>query len=472
MTVFQYSSMHTGGVPVYGVEEARDSEALRISLAARGLHLESAVSLDLHTSVTRRQESLPGLLRLRIGERLREAMLSDLPTHVAVRAVAEEPIDHPLLMMHAWSLVIFWFLTVSVGFAAWLHPPLGVAFPAAVALSAALTLIRLPLHGFLVAGPRRLLLDVAKRLESGDAAVEALRNLLPTEMQYLAEGSMPEVVRARSFAELLSGTTQSSLQRMRVAAQSTGPLLLGGLVLTGAAVYLGYVVHIAGEVMVGFGVTLPWITGLVISFGNWIHRPAIVMLVTVCLAIYFVLLLGLWIAILSGRTPSFLLRIPVFGSSLRWLSQGRFCHLLSVPLRNRASAADALRIAAAGCGRREFAVAGMSLADAIEQGKSEAGATAAAFEGLPMSLLQARRGACDEDERGVVAADVFSGLGRALENAATGHGALFVVISEIVIVCLTAGVVLVSYAALFIPLVKLLSDLSAIVLSLSFSGGD
>jgi hypothetical protein len=224
--------------------------------------------------------------------------------------------------------------------------------------------------------------------------------------------------------------------------------------------------------MVGFGVTLPWITGLVISFGNWIHRPAIVMLVTVCLAIYFVLLLGLWIAILSGRTPAFLLRIPVFGSSLRWLSQGRFCHLLSVPLRNRASAADALRIAAAGCGRREFAVAGMSLADAIEQGKSEAGATAAAFEGLPMSLLQARRGACDEDERGVVAADVFSGLGRALENAATGHGALFVVISEIVIVCLTAGVVLVSYAALFIPLVKLLSDLSATVLSLSFSGGD
>ncbi|MFN9288698.1 MAG: hypothetical protein ACK6EB_46175, partial [Planctomyces sp.] len=68
MTVFQYSSRHSSGVPVYGVEEAADADALRASLAARGLQLESAASLDLHASVTNRQGSLSRLLQLRIGE--------------------------------------------------------------------------------------------------------------------------------------------------------------------------------------------------------------------------------------------------------------------------------------------------------------------------------------------------------------------------------------------------------------------
>jgi type II secretory pathway component PulF len=470
MTVFQYSSRHSSGVPVYGVEEAADADALRASLAARGLQLESAASLDLHASVTNRQGSLSRLLQLRIGERLREALLSDLPAHVAVKAVAEEPIEHPILMVHSWSLVIFWFLTVTLGFAALLHPSLGAVFPAVVALSAVLTLMRLPLHAVLVAGPRRLLLDVARRLESGDAAVEALRDLLPTEMKHLAEGKMSEAVRARSFVDLLSGTTQSSLQRMRVASQSTGPLLLGGFALAGAAMYFGYVVHIAGEIVVGSGVTVPWITGLFIWIGNWTHRPANVIALTICMVIYFVLLLVLWLAIMSGRTPAFLLRIPFLGSSLKWLSQGRFCQLLSVPLRNRAGAADALRIAAAGCGLKPLADAGAGLADAIDEGKSAVG-NPAAFEGLPMSLLQAHSGAREDGERGVCAAEVFAGLGLALENAATGHGALFVVISEIVIVCFTTGLVLVSYAALFVPLIRLLSDLSAIQLALPFCGG-
>ncbi|MFO0175791.1 MAG: hypothetical protein ACK55P_01200, partial [Planctomyces sp.] len=69
------------------------------------------------------------------------------------------------------------------------------------------------------------------------------------------------------------------------------------------------------------------------------------------------------------------------------------------------------------------------------------------------------------------AAEVFAGLGLALENAATGPGGGCGVLCEFVFVCFTTGWVLVSYAALFVPLIRLLSDLSAIQLALPFCGG-
>ncbi|MFM7830512.1 MAG: hypothetical protein ACKPJD_01925, partial [Planctomycetaceae bacterium] len=75
------------------------------------------------------------------------------------------------------------------------------------------------------------------------------------------------------FAELLSGTTSSSLQRLRVAMQSVGPLLLGGLTLTSVVVYLGYAAPKMSEIFVGFGVALPWVTELLLSAGMWISGP-------------------------------------------------------------------------------------------------------------------------------------------------------------------------------------------------------
>ena len=47
MPVFQYSSRHMSGVPVYGIEEAVDEGQLRVLLQSRGLQLTTAVSLEL-----------------------------------------------------------------------------------------------------------------------------------------------------------------------------------------------------------------------------------------------------------------------------------------------------------------------------------------------------------------------------------------------------------------------------------------
>ena len=469
MTVFQYSSRHSSGVPVYGVAEAQDTEALRDLLSLRGLQLQSATALDMHASLTQRPAAFPRLLQLRVGERLREAVLSDLPAHVAVRAVAEEPLEHPALILHAWSQVIFCFLTCSLGLASIVYRPLLSFCAVSAVITAAWALIRIPLHGLLITGPRRLLLDVAQRLESGESAAESLQGLLLPGVEHLMTGPLSAEARARSLAELLSGTASSSLQRMRVAMQSTGPLLLGGLALTLVLAYLGYTAPRISEILMGFGVTIPWITGVLLSLGRWIHGPGRAA-VTISLVTYFCLLSGLWVVIASGRMPGFLLRVPLLGASLKWLSQGRFCQLLSVLLRNQAGPVQALRIAGTGSGRRDLAAAGDRLAQSIES-DGPAAELQREFDGLPMALLQSHQQTSDREQQDRIAAEVFAGLGQALENAATGHGAMFVLIAELLVVCFTAAVVLISYVAFFMPLFKLLTNLSVIVLPVCFSAG-
>ena len=54
----------------------------------------------------------------------------------------------------------------------------------------------------------------------------------------------------------------------------------------------------------------------------------------------------------------------------------------------------------------------------------------------------------------------------------TGHGAIFVVITEIAVVVFTAGFALLAYLALVMPLMKLLVDLSVnLPLFSLFAGG-
>ena len=52
MPVFQYSSRHMSGVPVYGIEEAVDEGQLRVLLQSRGLQLTTAVMTKLELTLS------------------------------------------------------------------------------------------------------------------------------------------------------------------------------------------------------------------------------------------------------------------------------------------------------------------------------------------------------------------------------------------------------------------------------------
>ncbi len=81
------------------MHDAKDREELEHILSLRRLKLVDAQEMTLHPSLKKEHSELPRLVQMRIGERLREAILSGMPTQDAIRAVAAEPFEHPVIML-------------------------------------------------------------------------------------------------------------------------------------------------------------------------------------------------------------------------------------------------------------------------------------------------------------------------------------------------------------------------------------
>ena len=102
MQTYKYQSVLPTGVAVFGVFDADSEAALEEYLLTRGMTLVtwSVVAIDKRLGTP--LAAIPRVLQLRIGERIQEAMLTGLPAHVAIEAMAKEPFEHPLLMTMPW----------------------------------------------------------------------------------------------------------------------------------------------------------------------------------------------------------------------------------------------------------------------------------------------------------------------------------------------------------------------------------
>ena len=82
------------------------------------------------------------------------------------------------------------------------------------------------------------------------------------------------------------------------------------------------------------------------------------------------------------------------------------------------------------------------------------------LRGLPISLLGQIQRRVTERHSEVDTAQVFEGFARSLENAATGHGAILIVVLELMTVVTMGGLCGLLVIGLFLPLLKLLNDLT------------
>ena len=135
MPTYKYQAALPTGVWIFGVFDAADEAALEAYLHTRGMTLVEATELSINTALTGQMEELPRMLQLRIGERLREAMLTDMPVHEAVRAIADEPFEHPVLMMMPWIFSLAAFAAAAAALLAVIVPEASsVLWPTAVVL--------------------------------------------------------------------------------------------------------------------------------------------------------------------------------------------------------------------------------------------------------------------------------------------------------------------------------------------------
>ena len=90
MPTYKYQSALPTGVSVFGIFDAADSNALAAYLQTRGMTLVDFSEIAIEKQLATQLAAIPRVLQLRIGERIQEAMLTGLPAHVAIAAMANE----------------------------------------------------------------------------------------------------------------------------------------------------------------------------------------------------------------------------------------------------------------------------------------------------------------------------------------------------------------------------------------------
>lgn len=458
MPTYRYQAATATGVSVFGVFEAPNEEGLASILAARNLRLVSASELSVFAAAGTHPEILPRMMQLRVGERLREALLTDIPVHDAMRAIAAEPIEHPLLMMMpvlfglscVTGIVI---LAVAAAFPGFAGIPGGTVLPVS-GIIAGIGVLWGVLHYLLVTRLRKTLRRISDRLEMGDESELSRFGVLPSELRVVAGGRMTTTSRALSIAELVPVLSGMELRKHILATR----LLAGPLALTFlcSALYVLMLVVVPKfhQIYTEFSVQLSSFTLVTLEFSRlavklgWSGLFALLLTSAIVLVSAYVLLV--W-----NRTLDFWEAIPGVGISIRWLMQVRVARVLGVLIRNRTETAEAVETATEASGYSSLRDFGRIYASSVREGKA-APLWSRQLSGLPLAMLHRIDQQDASDEARQETAQAFQIYADAVEQAAEGNDLFLTIIMETVIMAgagLTIGYVVLS---LFFPIMQLL----------------
>ncbi|MCA9051234.1 MAG: hypothetical protein KDA89_21000 [Planctomycetaceae bacterium] len=459
MTHFRYEAVDSRKTPVYGVLEAADSAALAELLSNRGLRLISSSELSLDSLIAANANTLPRLFQLRIGEQLREALLTGLPAHEAVRAIAAEPLSHPVTGFVAWGefiAVALLILSTVVWrtFGILQTTALMLLILVVVILPSAWLLLR---HWFEVR-PREFMRRLADRLEAGGNPAAELMFAAPRELRCVMKADISEEHKARVSADLMPQLLSSNLRGQQFIMTLIGPLIIMGAVIFGLHTVMLFVVPQFKQMFDDFGVSLPMMTLSVLGTSE-----LIVKLGSGGWFMMLWLLIGGTIALLVGmmttRLSEILEAVPVVGIPFRWTMQARVARVLAAMVRNDVSYAESLRTATAGSGFRLVESHGEILAREIER-RSGTELPTGKLSGLPLSMLFVADTTQESQQRRTAIAGTFQSLSEMLESATVGQGRLLAIIVQVGTMLVAGTIIGYGVIALFLPLIRLLNDLS------------
>jgi len=297
------------------------------------------------------------------------------------------------------------------------------------------------------------LLQLASSIESGMSIGDATRNPelhLPAYLRGLIDGG----VRSGSLGTMLEEYLhQRRLQRrfgQKVALDIAYPLLVMYFASLLCFVILVMLVPMFASIFESFGTALPLITELLINLSGamtYLSVPIAVGFVFVGIALLLFLFGGQWSKALVDR-------VPFFGSSARYASMSEFCSLLAPLVETAVPLPEALQAVAStmqpsrlkSCSRALAANydGSMGLADAAESRK------------FPQEIVHLLKW----EQRGSAFGEILRSWAELFARMATGRSSVISAILAplmIVGIGLFVGLILV---ALFMPLVKLLNELS------------
>ena len=165
------------------------------------------------------------------------------------------------------------------------------------------------------------------------------------------------------------------------------------------------------------------------------------------------------ISLSVGRVGEFLESVPLLGMAFRWAMQARVARVLAATIRCDVPYGESLRTATAGSGFQSVRQRGELLACELESGSGNMLPTEK-LSGLPLSMLFSTDDRTSADHRRTAVADTFQSLSEMLDSATIGQGRLLSILIQMLTVFLAGLIVAIGLLAMFLPLIKLLNDLS------------
>ncbi len=411
MPHFRYTATDAAGTPIDGVIEAGDEQTAQEALKARGVTVELIVAIGTAAEAGQGQRSPTSPSgRLRVTDNVEvigqmgSLMEAGLPLSVGLRTLAEEIKDS--------------------------------------------------------SGQRsRTLQEMSDRIDAGeslDAVMADASRTLPEWLAQMLHSGTESQTLTQSVQHYVRFTRlRNSLRSSAVAALAYPTLLIVASLVVFFGLF-GWIVPEFTAIFEGFGVELPGVTLLLISIGRLFialmnHFPYVLVGLLILLAV----IAGVRVIAGPAATRRMLYEVPLIGRVAKLTALCEFCNLLAMLVENRVPLPRALSLVSSAMSDPCLSQCAADAARLVEQGEPLS-AVRQKVRHLPVELLRIP-GFDQPDESFPEALRTSSEIfavqcnvsTRAMAGAATP-----------VVIVVVGGVTLITVVGLFMPLIKLLNDLS------------
>ena len=306
--------------------------------------------------------------------------------------------------------------------------------------------------------PKSMLLRLSKQIAAGSSESLMQEAFAPAEIRSIMKSSMASRQKSLSVAELLPSLGIMQVQRHLFATRMVAPFFALLLLVPAAYAASWTVIPQFKKIFIDFGMELPGLTVMIIGLSDFVSKfgsPGLISLI-VLLSIVTITFYSMMI---WPRGAEILSVVPMLGTSLRLLMQARVARVLGVLVRNHSSVPDAVAVATDASGFHEVRTRGLEIAAEMKSG-NPTNLVCSGLHGLPLSLLLRVNDSNASEATRQETAQSYMMFASSLEQASFGHGSILAIGVELLAVGVTGVAVLVFVVSMFLPLIKLLNDLS------------
>lgn len=302
---------------------------------------------------------------------------------------------------------------------------------------------------------REALLKLASELDRGKSLAEALKSInAPSDLGVLLNAGIGSHKMDQILNSYLAQTQViQDLHRTTFGAMLYPAILLGSALTLILALLIGLAPGFT-KIFNDFGTELPGMTLMFVNLSELLTSHGVEIVLGFAAVLFAGWIIAKWWVSASIKCQ-IVYRLPVIGPMIQWAALSRLCHRLALLIENRIPMPDALQVAGDATRSAYYSEVTRNLAIAVISGKDLA-QSAKAMHSFPPSLIQALSWSAPQ----TTLTESLHAVGEMYEARARMQSTWLIAIIEPIVTTATGLVVGAFVIAMFMPLIKLLNDLS------------